>query len=427
MKINNVFTFLLFFILIFFFNIVLVEANEGEAWVYKGDPSKATEASQKNNILIVNKNNPLPKNYVPATSIMNNRPTYDKAPEANNALIKMVNDAKKAGYSIQSFSGYRDYDRQNELYNQYVTKNGQAEADKFSSRPGYSEHQTGMAFDIKDSKAPSGCEFSNCGNTSAMKWLSNNAHKYGFILRYTSSNSDWTGFQSEFWHYRYIGEENSEKYKSGGFSSLEQFLGLSKGQSLLSLGNGIGIVDDIENKIDDIKNGVSPTIPNLNVCAPKDGEDKGESKNGNCKEYDPTDYTKYTDKKIDVSDLGNVGVNTKKNYDNNFQEYKLNGFMKFILSSFHTLSLAIAIIVFGYVCLVWLLILMARTHMAPIEDLLRKITMGSVDPHENLGKVIKVTIIILFFVVIAVSGLMPLVFSFIYEMIIKVLDYIKFS
>ena len=75
-----------------------------------------------------------------------------------------------------------------------------------------------------------------------MEWLAQNAHSYGFILRYTDTNSSWTGYQSEFWHFRYVGVENAQRYKSGNYSSLEQSVGMKQGQTL---GLGLGLDLDL--------------------------------------------------------------------------------------------------------------------------------------------------------------------------------------
>lgn len=155
-------------------------------------------------ILIVNKKYSIPKNY------------GGENKEATNQLKKLQDAAKKAGHNMPLCSGYRSYSLQSTLYNDYVKRNGQALADTFSARPGHSEHQTGLAFDV-------GKVSDDYGTTEAGKWLSKNAHLYGFIIRYPKGKEAITGYKYEPWHIRYLGVENATKvYKSG--LCLEEYL-----------------------------------------------------------------------------------------------------------------------------------------------------------------------------------------------------------
>jgi D-alanyl-D-alanine carboxypeptidase len=99
-------------------------------------------------------------------------------------------------------SGFRSYSRQKTIYNNYVAIDGVTKADTYSARPGHSEHQTGLAFDV-------GAIDDNYGNTAAGKWLANNAHKYGFIIRYPKGKTHITGYKYEPWHIRYIGTNHA--------------------------------------------------------------------------------------------------------------------------------------------------------------------------------------------------------------------------
>src|SRR5690606_35741501 len=123
---------------------------------------------------------------------------------AASALEKMFAGASKSGHSMYLMSGYRSYDYQRQLYNNYVATYGQAWADSQSARAGHSEHQTGLAADIYAYGACTGACF---GGTSAGMWLRNNAHKYGFILRYDNGMQGTVGFAYEPWHFRYVGVE----------------------------------------------------------------------------------------------------------------------------------------------------------------------------------------------------------------------------
>lgn len=125
--------------------------------------------------------------------------------ECFEAFLKMYNDAKDAGYGFKINSAYRSYDKQETIYNRYVSTDGQKLADTYSARPGHSEHQTGYAFDVRD------YPFTNddFSKTKSFKWVSENAYKYGFILRFPKDKEHITGYQYESWHYRYCGIECS--------------------------------------------------------------------------------------------------------------------------------------------------------------------------------------------------------------------------
>lgn len=140
---------------------------------------------------------------------------------AATALEEMVEDAKKSGITLIGRSAYRSYNTQVETYKSKVQKLGQEEADKFSARPGASEHQTGLAIDILSS------EYSKLHtqfqHTNSYKWLIENCAKYGFILRFPKGKSDITGYSFEPWHYRYVGKEHAEKIMNNGLT-LEEYL-----------------------------------------------------------------------------------------------------------------------------------------------------------------------------------------------------------
>lgn len=159
-----------------------------------------------NGILLVNKSHGLPYSYgngVDATA-------YD-------ALKQLQNGANANGYDMPLLSGYRSFDYQVSLYNNYVARDGQAAADRYSARPGYSEHQTGLAFDIGELD-------NNYGNTPAGQWLAEHAHEYGFIIRYPQEKESVTGYMYEPWHVRYLGTDLASSIYASGLA-LEEYLG----------------------------------------------------------------------------------------------------------------------------------------------------------------------------------------------------------
>ena len=121
--------------------------------------------------------------------------------EAKDMFEKMYYDAKKEGYNIRIMSSYRSYNYQEKLYNNYKNKEGKEEADKYSARPGFSEHQTGLCVDIDDKNL----NYEDFYKSSSYEWMINNSYKYGFILRYPKDKENITGYIYESWHYRYVG------------------------------------------------------------------------------------------------------------------------------------------------------------------------------------------------------------------------------
>jgi len=160
----------------------------------------------KEHLILVNKYSQLEEEYVPKGLVkidkaygyqrMINKTTYE-------AFIKMYQDMSKENLFIFITSPYRSYNYQKSLYNNYVSKNGKENADRFSARAGYSEHQTGLAIDI----AAKNSVYTKFANTEEYKWVKDNCYKYGFILRYPEDKEKQTGYMFEAWHYRYVGEE----------------------------------------------------------------------------------------------------------------------------------------------------------------------------------------------------------------------------
>ncbi|MDD2591433.1 MAG: M15 family metallopeptidase [Erysipelotrichaceae bacterium] len=133
--------------------------------------------------------------------------------EAYQAFTKMVDAMKSDGLGgIYVYSGYRSYQTQERIYNNYVRSKGQQWADRYSARPGHSEHQLGLAVDVTATKSPSAA----FETTPEYLWLQDNAYRYGFIMRYPEDSELITGYGYEPWHYRYLGVELATKvYQSG--------------------------------------------------------------------------------------------------------------------------------------------------------------------------------------------------------------------
>ncbi|HEL2576612.1 TPA: SH3 domain-containing protein [Streptococcus suis] len=162
-------------------------------------------------VIIVNKQHGMASTYNPGEN-----------PTARNAYQNLRNDMIRQGFNVgKAYSGFRSYETQQSLYLNYVQRDGQAAADRYSARPGHSEHQTGLAFDLTDA---SGALLTN---SRAEQWLKDNAHKYGFVVRYLPGKEAVTGYMSEPWHLRYVGKEAKDIYQSG--LTLEEYYGIPGG------------------------------------------------------------------------------------------------------------------------------------------------------------------------------------------------------
>ena len=165
-------------------------------------------------IIVANKHYPMSKDYYPGENAT-----------AKAAFLKLIAQMQKEGYAISdNYSGFRSYATQAQLYQSYVNQEGQAAADRYSARPGYSEHQTGLAFDVI------GTDGQLVEDTGAAQWLLDHAPDYGFVVRYPRGKESVTGYMHEEWHLRYIGKEAKEIASSG--LTLEEYYGFDGGDYL---------------------------------------------------------------------------------------------------------------------------------------------------------------------------------------------------
>ena len=200
-------------------------ASDGKEKTSKGFTIETRNgATYIDGYLIANKTYALPSTFipenpeVPVTEARSNT-SLDK--DLMTAFRKMQADATAKGLNIYIASGYRSYDYQVSLYNRYVANDGKAAADTYSSRPGNSEHQTGLCFDLNSLE--DSFQYTNEG-----KWINDNCYKYGFCIRFPKGKDAYTGYQYESWHLRYVGEELAEKlYNNGDWISLEEYFGIT--------------------------------------------------------------------------------------------------------------------------------------------------------------------------------------------------------
>lgn len=174
--------------------------------------------------ILVNKYNHLSEQYIPKDLelISNEYSTgnVQLVKEAKNQFEIMSSTAKKENLNVIAFSGYRDYTYQKNLYNTYLQKDSQEKVDTYSARAGYSEHQTGLSVDIYNGID----DYNNFEETKEFKWLKDNAHKYGFILRYPKNKELETQYQYESWHYRYVGIDIATYIKKHNISFDEYYV-----------------------------------------------------------------------------------------------------------------------------------------------------------------------------------------------------------
>ncbi len=168
-------------------------------------------------VFLVNRQHALNQRYVPPDL----RPaevtgtSQNMRDEAATALEALFTAAKEAGFPLDSVSGYRSYSKQSTIYQRKVQTTGsKKEADRLVARPGTSEHQLGLAMDV--AKKGTTALNSGFGKTPHGQWLYQNAHRFGFIVRYLEGYEEVTGYDYEPWHVRYVGVEHAnEIYQSG--------------------------------------------------------------------------------------------------------------------------------------------------------------------------------------------------------------------
>lgn len=201
-----------------------VPENSYEAVEVVAEPASVT--------VLVNKKYALPRDYAPDDLVEPNVPFIFKEKlekrkmrkEAAEALEALFAAAEEDGILLAGVSGYRSYNTQKGLYNWYVSRDGQEAADRYSARPGHSEHSTGLAMDVSgiDGK----CAATDCfGDTKEAAWLAEHVYDYGFIIRYPEGKEDITGYKYEPWHLRYVGTEASREIRDLGLT-LEEYTAL---------------------------------------------------------------------------------------------------------------------------------------------------------------------------------------------------------
>ncbi len=182
-------------------------------------------------LLLVNKTHPLSESYEPTDLIVVKHQVGSHAAimrymrqEAAEHLDAMCEAAAEAGHEMGIRTAYRPYSYQKAIFNDYAARYGEEEANKFSARPGQSEHQTGLCADVTSPSVDYKLT-TDYGKAPEGIWLAENAHKFGFIIRYPLGKEDITGYQYEPWHVRYVGVEDAGQIYERGIT-LEEYLGI---------------------------------------------------------------------------------------------------------------------------------------------------------------------------------------------------------
>jgi D-alanyl-D-alanine carboxypeptidase len=189
-------------------------------------------AEPDNITVLVNKHNKLPETFNPKDLVFPKVPYLKRATtekrqlrkEAATQLEKMFAAAKKDNIYLMGVSGYRSYKTQKVLFNYYVKRDGYEKARTYSALPGTSEHETGLSIDVTGKDGT--CAAEDCfGKKPEAKWVADNAHKFGYIIRYPQGKQAITGYKYEPWHIRYVGIPLATEIKQKGIT-LEEYYGL---------------------------------------------------------------------------------------------------------------------------------------------------------------------------------------------------------
>ncbi|MGO4383334.1 D-alanyl-D-alanine carboxypeptidase family protein [Specibacter sp. RAF43] len=194
-------------------------------------PALLNIANPASFLVLVNKAHSLiPLGYTPPDLVTPQAATGSGEParlrrDAAAAVERMFAAAARDGVQLRIMSSFRSYATQVTLYESYVARYGRVRADTASARPGFSEHQTGLALDIGDAAAPASCDFTACfAGTAAAQWVAAHGAAYGFVVRYQNGFHAQTGYAAEPWHLRFLGRVVARDMTARGFHTYEQYL-----------------------------------------------------------------------------------------------------------------------------------------------------------------------------------------------------------
>ncbi|MDM8311439.1 MAG: M15 family metallopeptidase [Clostridium cadaveris] len=203
---------------------------EASAPVSEEDAKSKMIEKNKDILVLANKENDLDSDYIPEDLRELNIPFSFKGyneqkemrKEAADALETMIKESQSKGLKLVGVSAFRSFDSQYNIYNNSAKMQGKAHADKYSAKPGMSEHQTGLAIDLSTPSIKNEL-VEKFDTTKEGIWLRDNCYKYGFIIRYPKSKEDITGYAYEPWHVRYVGKEVAQEIYDKALT-LEEYL-----------------------------------------------------------------------------------------------------------------------------------------------------------------------------------------------------------
>ncbi len=203
----------------------LAKQQAGQVVTPKGCVASDAHSNPATIAVVINKKRCFsPIDFTPPDLTVTNGATLSA--KAAPSFAAMMQAAAAAGVPLSVTSSYRSYSNQVATYNHWVSVNGStASADTVSARPGYSEHQTGLAVDV----AAGGCSLECFAGTAHYTWMQAHAAEYGFIERYPVGLTNITGYSPEAWHYRYVGVTVAQDMKAKGVKTLEQYWGVAGG------------------------------------------------------------------------------------------------------------------------------------------------------------------------------------------------------
>ncbi|MBL4936584.1 M15 family metallopeptidase [Clostridium sp. YIM B02515] len=187
--------------------------------------------NRPNLLLLVNRNHQLEKDYAPRNlvkaevSFLSSSSNEEMLMQKNaaDALKEMFDAADKQGLRLFGVSAYRSFASQQSLYNEKLKSRGKSYVDSYVAFPGESEHQTGLAIDIRGTVSAYNANIKDFGQTKEGTWIRNNAQNFGFIIRYPKGKEIITGYRYEPWHIRYVGQDVAEKIKESNIV-LEEYV-----------------------------------------------------------------------------------------------------------------------------------------------------------------------------------------------------------
>lgn len=164
-------------------------------------------------------------------------------PEAADALEELFDAAEREGIILYATSGFRSYSTQKAIFERKLEKMSEKAANASVAKPGYSEHQTGLAMDVEGHSSLGEGLVADFGETPEGIWLAENCHEYGYIIRYPKGKTNITGYVYEPWHIRYVGKAAAKEIKLLDVT-FEEYILMVRGDRITYLDGGDDVYDD---------------------------------------------------------------------------------------------------------------------------------------------------------------------------------------